>query len=127
MIGQTPKKVEISENDEFTMFAGVINAFKHIKEGIIHNRIVKVYKNKVMWEIEDNVLGIKENVNQIWHISPEFYNLGFVVESEDSKGITLKEEERDVYYSNTYGEKAPSKALVFTTDTMTFKTKIYKR
>ena len=106
-------KSKTIETNEYFEFTGEISAFKHLKKGIIHKRIVRKYKNKLKWIITDEV---NDNLNlplvQIWNPGKSFLK-NYFISSSDKNGNILKENFSDSWYSGYYGLKEKTNQLVF--------------
>ena len=73
-------------------------------------------KNKLHWEIEDQVYHNTDlPMMQHWNISPEFNNY-FKIKAYDENNRLLAPIHSDGYYSGLYGVKEKSKAITYNTD-----------
>lgn len=114
----------LKEYDEYVEFTGTIQAFHHVGKYITHTRKVRKYKNKLRWEIEDE---LKHNTPyamlQIWNPAPDFlkeYNIAAF--SKD--GGSLSYQTQPGWYSGLYGKKESTEKLVFKTQENYIKTVI---
>jgi hypothetical protein len=111
--------VHLEEYADYYEFRGKVACFRYLSSRIVHERIVRKFKNKPEWIIEDIIHNKpdKTQLNQLWH-SPAGERLIF-----DSKAI-MKKGKTD--YSTRYGQKESIDQFAFCTDTKenTIKTKI---
>lgn len=111
--------------DEFIVM-GEIEAFRHIKKGLRHKRVIKKWRDKPIWEIEDTINGpIPKNCTfqLLWHPHPEALQ-HFEITVTNGNGINLKASKKPGFYSGLYGKKEESPYLEFSSELPTFKTLI---
>lgn len=118
---------KIKDNEDYCRFTGSINAFKHIRSGIIHKRTIRQFKKDPIWEIIDIVENYKGEFLQIWNIANNFDELGFKIISTGKKGDLLPENLTSGYYSPTYGIKENSRQINFISMDGYFHTYIYHK
>jgi len=115
---------KLEESDECYYFEGSVLAFGHLSKNIRHKRILKKYKNKQVWEIEDFV---DHNLNlpiiQHWNTQKEYQNI-FTIKAIDESGNELALQEKAVWYSSFYGQKQEAINISFSTNTHKIKTEI---
>ena len=117
---------ELYEAGEAYVFAGRIRAFRHLARGIRHERQVRKLKGQPHWSVSDRVAhrtGLP--LRQYWHPGPAFWGQ-FAIEAVDEHGQPLVPSEEAGFYSGRYGEKEPTRVLVFETFTAAIHTKIYR-
>ena len=108
------KYADISQNSDYVMFEGMINAFRHLKKnGIKHKRTVKQYSNSTVWEISDNVENWEGTIIQSWNIDKSFIDEGFTIRSFDKYGQLIEPTIVDGYYSKIYGMKSGIQQIRF--------------
>lgn len=107
--------VKIEETETSYTFEGEIKAFQHISKDISHKRKIIKSRNKVEWQIIDEINGKnKETVSQVWNPSPIFFD-NFLIESYDNDGYEILPLERQGYYSSYYGLKENANQIIFST------------
>jgi hypothetical protein len=104
---------KIAETENTYQFEGEIEAFKHIKKGIRHKRIVTQQKEKQEWEIID-IISNKGNlpIQQIWHPHPEFNN-HFMISAFDEHAKPIDPIFKEGFYSNSYGQMETAVQIQF--------------
>jgi hypothetical protein len=106
------------------LFEGEANVYKHIDDGIVHNRKICFREQENKWIIEDY---LKHQTNfpikQIWNLHPSFTS-NFTLEAIDANGCELNIKTKESFYADLYGQKETSKAFVFETNTKRIKTVI---
>ncbi len=65
---QAPE-VKLIETDKEYIFEGCISAFGHLRENIIHKRVIKKSKIDLHWEVQDEILNGPDilSLHQYWH------------------------------------------------------------
>ena len=111
------KTANIFVKEEYFEFVGEIEAFKYLKKGINHKRIVRKYKNKLSWEIIDE---ISDNCGlpmiQIWNPNEEFFDK-YSIKSIDKSGAEIVPNLQKGWYSTYYGIKEETKQIKFFSET----------
>lgn len=95
--------VSVSETKDSFIFKGKINVFRFLKNGITHQRIIIKKKDKLFWEVTDNINNMPNGLqlNQIWHIDG-----GLKINSSIAgNGEVVVPETKKGYISNYYGVK----------------------
>lgn len=107
---------KIEEHDTYFEFKGRISCFTYLSKDIIHERIVRKYKNKPEWDITDIIHNKpeKSHIKQIWHSNKD--NIIF-------NSDVLPEKNR-AFYSSHYGQKENIDQWIFITSENTVNTKI---
>lgn len=108
---------EMNETDTYFEFKGKVSCFTYLSPDIVHERIVRKYKNEAKWEVFDTILNKPEGskLNQLWHLeSVEDAKLKSKTEATVTKG----------YYSSYYGQKAEINELCFVTNENQIETSI---
>jgi hypothetical protein len=102
-------EAHLEENEEYFEFKGKTACFRYLDGKIIHERIIRKWKNKPEWEIMDVIHNKPDNeaMKQLWH-SPLDDKLIF-----DSQARLKKEKS---LYSSYYGQKEFVNQFVFTAD-----------
>lgn len=117
---------KIEESDKEYMIIGEISAFRHLKSGIIHKRIVKKQKNELKWEIIDEISKLPSQtvMYQLWHgLDLETYELKAFDKNESQLShLNIKS-----YLSNYYGSFVTQNAIEISTDDNFLKTIITKK
>ena len=117
-------KGRLSNFNNYFEFIGHIRAFKHIRKNIIHERAVKKFKSKNIWEIVDTTSNTKSLVlYQYWHLNPDFLN-EIHITTKDEKGNLLSPLIEEKWYSSYYGIKEKSIRYTYRTKGNKFLTKI---
>ena len=114
----------IEENDNWIVFEGEISAYKHVDSKITHMRIVKQYKQKNIWEVEDFITNYQGEIKQIWNLHPDFDKLGYTLNSFKADGELINGEKKLNFYSSFYGVKEEAVQKLFKTNSNYFKTVI---
>lgn len=96
----------VREESDAYIFAGKINAFKQIGEGITIRRVVKKKKDCAEWTITDTITGAPADIfkRQLWHTDSDV-SFTSNVERKDCEGWT----------SDYYGVKRPVSQVEFQT------------
>jgi len=97
-------------------FTGSVNAFRYIKDDIIHRRIIVKQKGKPVWQIKDEMIGVPAGMQmrQIWHIPLSVKNkIGIVAEEAD--GTNIAPQFVDGWTSSLYGQKEKTQEYYFST------------
>lgn len=118
------KGASIAEFEDSFLFTGEITAFTFLEKDIRHKRTVLKKKEKLYWEIKDEVLhntGIP--IKQYWHPNPSFFDR-FEIRAKDIAGNEITAQYETGYYSGLYGIKEEVKQLVFTSKTKEITTTI---
>ena len=106
----------INEENEYVLFYGKIGAFRHVGKNITHTRKVRMFKNKIQWIIEDEVVHDTDlPIIQHWNISPEFPKY-FTITAMDEDQKTIEPTMRSGYFSKKYGIKEESKIISFSSE-----------
>ena len=102
--------------DAFT-FTGAINAFVHVKDGIIHRRTVTKQKGAPVWEIRDEVTGAPPHMKmiQLWHM-PLVMKHAVTVAAKDKNGISIAPQMADGWYSSLYAQKEKTQECYFSAE-----------
>jgi hypothetical protein len=98
---------QIEEQNEWFEFRGKVSCFRHLSANIIHERIIRKYKNKPEWHITDIIHNKPDGkqIKQLWHF-PENDRLRW-----DSLNPFKKEK---TFYSPYYGQKELVNRFIFT-------------
>jgi hypothetical protein len=115
------KDVSLKENAEFWEFCGKVDGFQHLEKNIFHERKIRKYKNRLLWQIEDTIAhstGLP--MRQLWHIPLSVANAISIKNSDKDRDIlpTLTEG----FYSGEYGLKQTINLLTFETKDINLKT-----
>lgn len=105
--------VEIEETNEYWIFKGAILAFN----GLVVKRVVKRYKNQLIWEIEDKIID-KSNekfMHQHWHPN-ETAGISISMSCKDITGNKVESIETKGWYAPNYGQSKPSPIFTFSTN-----------
>ncbi|NCI48067.1 alginate lyase family protein [Sediminibacterium soli] len=97
------QSVAVSETDDSFIFKGGINAFRFVKKGIVHERVVCKKKGELVWKISDIVHGLPEGlqIKQIWHVDESLK----ISSSTAGSGKRVVPQVKNGYVSNYYGIK----------------------
>ncbi len=105
----------LKENNDTFVFTGSVNAFKYIKEGIVHKRTITKLIGKPEWALRDEVTGKPEHmIRQLWHIPLLLKDK--VAISAMTKGAALKAIVTEGWQSSLYGQKEKTEERCFSTD-----------
>jgi hypothetical protein len=117
------------ETKDYLEFEGHCKVYTYLNTSIVHKRIVKQFKNTILFEINDKIENI-ENINlpikQLWHISADFEKDGWKIECRDEKNNLLKPNYIKALHSAYYGMKEESTCISFENSKGIFNTKIIK-
>jgi hypothetical protein len=109
-----PASGEWKEEQGYFEFTGKLHAFKHVAKEVMHARIVRKYKNKLKWEIIDEVASsVNLPITQIWNPSEKFESL-FTISAINKMGQPLEPTMKDGWYSGQYGKKEASQQILYT-------------
>lgn len=114
------------EEEDYYILTGEIEAFGQIRKGIWHKRTIKKWKEKPIWEIEDNVSGVDTEhctFELLWHPHPKALEQ-FEISVTDRNGSVLNPVQLPGFYSGLYGVKEESPYLEYSSTTPTFRTLI---
>lgn len=123
-------EVDIFEQADAYTFLGKAHVYQHVHPQIFHFRKVRQFKNENKWRIEDIIqLPVAGNLpqlvkKQIWHVSPDFFELGFRISTIDQKGKEIEPHINEGFYSSYYGAKEPVQQIVFESQNHYFQTTI---
>jgi len=115
-------------NPEFVEMEAESEGFYHVAKGIRHKRKVFKETRKLHWIIEDKLENVPADLpmKQIWHPCESFFDR-YEIHAQDENGNNLEYELANGWYSETYGRKAESPAIVFSTFGRFIKTVITAR
>jgi hypothetical protein len=101
--------VRLKEENEYFEFRGKVSCFRHLSTDIIHERIIRKYKNKPEWHITDIIHNKPDDrqMQQLWHFPG---NNRLRCESSNP----FKKEKS--FYSSCYGQKELVNKVIFTAD-----------
>jgi hypothetical protein len=117
--------LEGKEQDGNFLLEGKITAFRQIREGIFHQRKIKMSGMEPEIWVEDDFEGLKgEEIEVIWHPGPGFFP-DFQIEVRDLNNHLVFPEKKNGWYSGTYGQKKPTEYQVFRTPTSKLITRIF--
>jgi hypothetical protein len=116
---------DINEYEDRIEFDGIISAFTFIKPGIKHKRKFIKYKNRAEWIIEDEIIGLNNDLslNQIWHPNPAFIDRIKIFSTLDNDE-PITPIIKDGWHSSYYGAKEPEKYIVISAKQNKIRTKI---
>ena len=84
---------KLEDRGDHWYFSGTIQAFRQVHKNITHRRVVKQYKNRFLWEIEDTLQHSTDlPIHQYWQVHEELEKEGFKIEAWDGEGIALEKE-----------------------------------
>ena len=108
-------QARLTEETKTFVFNGEISAFTYLQEGIVHKRSVIKHKDKLRWEIKDEVANAPATLpmRQLWHM-PVNAVKKVRISATGSDGKVLKGGQQDGMYSARYGVKEKSAELIFT-------------
>jgi len=106
------------------VFDGSVKVFEHIKEGIVHKRIVTKQKDVPVWEIKDELMNLPKDatIKQLWHVPVAMVDRISITAKDRTKKIDAQIQEG--WSSSLYGQKEVVKEYVFATDTNYIETSI---
>jgi hypothetical protein len=109
-----PASGEWKEENDYFEFTGKLHSFKHVARNIIHTRVVRKYKNKLKWEITDNIDSpVDLPMTQIWNPYEKF-DILFSISAFDKSERLLQTSFKDGWYSGKYGKKEPTTQILYT-------------
>jgi len=109
----------VTETDEWVIFEGTVRVYGHVHPAIRHTRRVQQHKRRPEWLVEDTLtvpaLPALQALprKQLWHPHPQFWDLGFRIQSTDGAGNFLRAQTREAWYSPGYGVKEPAPQVWF--------------
>ncbi len=107
---------ELEEREYYFRFEGKITAFPQVGKKVFHHREVKKYKGTLKWEIADHLYhDTALPMKQWWNICDDFYD-AFDIKAIDEEGNSIVPRIRKGFYSDLYGVKKESKAVLFETN-----------
>lgn len=112
------------EENDFICLKGTVNVYRQLKKGIHHTRKVTKWKTKTEWLVEDffnDTCNLA--MHQRWHVSPDGIN-NLEITAVDANDKVLTPQIEDCFYSQHYGQKEPSKCIIFTSETNKIITRI---
>jgi hypothetical protein len=109
-------EAHLEENEEYFEFRGKTACFRYLGEKIIHERIIRKWKDKPEWEITDVIHNKPDNeaMKQLWHTKSS----GLTFKSSGEKSITKG------LFSEYYGKMEDNRQIEFSTKEQTIKTTI---
>ncbi len=113
--------------DDGLHFEGTISAFRQLARGIRHTRRVDVLGSPPKLVVVDRVThrtGLP--MKQHWNVAPEF-DAQFRITATDSDGQVISEERQPAWFSEFYGIKEPTEAIIFQSPGHEIRTVIEKR
>ncbi len=94
------------ETEEYYIFKGQINAYKHLNDKGIHIRELKIAKKKFEWIVNDEILNLdKFSKKQVWHLDNNQIHISSSKEHTISNEISFD--------SSFYGQKKEGNAISF--------------
>ncbi|HTF80203.1 MAG TPA: alginate lyase family protein [Cytophagales bacterium] len=123
------EKVETENTPLYISLSAIAQVYRYISEDIRHHRRVKQYQEEARWDVTDTFLcsnTLNGPFKQTWHLSDDFYELGFEIRCFDRAGNELLGQRLEAWHSPVYGEKQASSAIQFTSDEPYFSTTISK-
>ena len=119
------KEAELSGNDKAYIFTGAVNAFKYVKDDIVHMRTVIKQKGEPVWVIHDEVTGAPKEMDmrQLWHMPLDRKNK-ITITAKEGNGEKLEAHMGDGWYSSLYGQKEKTEECYFSTGDKTIDTVI---
>lgn len=117
-------EANLKVSDDKYVFTGSVNAFKYVKEGIVHNRTITKLKGKPEWTLRDEVTGKPEqmSIKQLWH-TPLLLKDKVAI-CATAKEATLNAIVTDGWQSSLYGQKEKTEERCFSTDSTVIETTI---
>lgn len=116
---------------DFDTIEALAKVYSYLDPTITHRRKVHQYHRSPKWEVEDELklgnFAIENTYKQIWHLSDDFFELGFEIKSLNKSGKAIDGKLISGWHSPFYGEKRPSQVLVFEHQEPYFKTVIQQR
>ncbi len=117
-------QLHTKEESDCIQIEGKVNVYEQLQKGIKHTRKITKWKAKAEWLVEDYFnKTINLPLNQRWHIATDSVQ-NIEITAVDAHGIALKPRIEDAYYSSHYGQKEPSKCIIFTSETNKIITRI---
>lgn len=124
-------KVETLSHADHDAIDAVASVYTYLDQEITHRRQVRQYHLLPRWEVEDTLdlgnFSTNESFKQIWHLSDDFYELGFEIKSWNKSGETIEARLTSGWHSPVYGDKQASQVLTFEHHEPYFRTVIQKK
>ena len=107
------KKATLEEDARSFVFTGAVSAFKYVKQGIEHRRIVIKQKGVPVWTVKDEIIGAPAHMElrQWWHMQPGINAI--VIKAKDVKGEAIAPQTGEGWYSSFYGQKEKTVEIGF--------------
>ncbi len=117
-------KASLTKSEDEYRFEGSIKAFKELGKNILHHRKLNKKEGNFVWQVEDEVKGIREaEISVYWHINPQYQsNVEIKVLDDNNEIINPIIEEK--WVSNYYGSKEKSIRLTYNTTSTKIKSTI---
>jgi len=109
------ESAEFKEDANTYIFNGSVNAFRYIRNNIVHRRTIVKQKGLPLWEIKDEITGAPKDMElqQLWHVPTG--NKDIVIRSKNKQSGAYEPQKRDGWYSSLYGQKEKTDEYYFST------------
>ena len=92
-----------TEDNDYFIFNGSISAFRYLNNKVVHNRTIKIAKNRNQWIVKDEVLHLDNYTKkQLWHFDDTLVTFSSL-ENNYSNDLSFN--------SSFYGQKVAGKAI----------------
>jgi hypothetical protein len=107
---------ELKEQEGYYVFNGAINAFVHVKNGIIHRRTVTKQKGAPHWVIKDELLNTPKDlkIRQLWHL-PVLLSQKVKMSAVTRSNASISPIFGNGWYASLYGVKESTEESIFET------------
>jgi hypothetical protein len=115
----------LEERSAEYIFDGKVNVFRHLKDGIVHRRIIVKQKSVPVWQVKDEITGAPGGMKakQLWHLPlVTNYKVGIIAFTPEGKSVLA--EVKEGWYSSLYGQKEKTEEHSFSDENMIIQTTI---
>ena len=111
------KETVLKEENSLYIFTGAVSVFSYIEKDIVHKRTLVKQKNKPIWEIRDELVGLPVGMKmrQLWHIPLNDKDRVTII-AKELNGISLIPHVEEGWFSSFYGQKEKIYECYFSTE-----------
>jgi len=105
----------LTSDENSYSFTGTINAFRQVKNDIVHRRTITKQRDVAAWQITDEIIGAPDNlaIEQLWHTPHSLRAVA--IEARDNKNVILQPAVREGWAASLYGQKEQTTEYCFST------------
>lgn len=99
------------ETQEYYSITAKVRVFKHLQGNITHKRRVLKWKNRLKWEIQDELENVPKSLmcHQLWHLEHEVLDRWTAYSGDQKVEPILKKD----WFSRYYGTKQEGHSMIF--------------